>query len=540
MLRHASSSIPWIGSLNRREVLKRASAIGLGGAAASALGGTRLASAETAGEGVRGGTLRYATGGEVPTLDVHLTTALTVTRVMWNVYETLFAWNADFEVIPMLAESHTMSDDQLTHTVTLRQGVPFHNGEELKAQDVIASFERWSALSGLGGNLKDASEEVVAVDDYTVEWRLSRPFSAFLAATALTNQGMAIYPKSVIDATGDDLLSEYIGTGPYRFVEHQADRFVRLERFDDYAALPGEPDGYGGHKYQYFDAMEYIPVPDAAARVAGLQTGDYHYLETLNQEEARSLEGDPNIQIDMLPATTWRGFVLNWRSPLMGDQKIRQAFQAALGSEEILLSSEGEGYFRLDPGLMFQETAWHSTAGEELYNQADPERASQLLQEAGYDGTPIRFMTTQEYLYHYNPSLVARQHLEAAGFAVDLQTYDWATLVDRRTDETAYDCFSYSSVFKSDPVMMDFLQLGSWPGWWTSDRAQGFVDQLQAESDPEVRQQALDDLQQTFYEEVPIVKVGDALAISARPAALKGFTLQTQLGEFFWNAWLEE
>lgn len=529
------------GLFDRREALKRGSAIGLGTTALSGFGGGSIAASRARQEeGVRGGTLRYALGGEPPTLDIHVTTALSVTRVMWNVVETLFAWDENFQIIPMLAESHEVSDDGLVHTVTLRQGVPFHNGEEMTAHDVIASFERWSALSGRGANLMEAADEYLAVDDYTVEWRLLKPFGTFLSAISLTNQGLAIYPKSVIDATGDDPLSEYIGTGPYQFVEHQADRFIRLARFDDYAALPGEPMGYGGHKTQYLDEMEYIPVPDAAARLAGLQAGDYHALETISQEEAVSLDGNANIVVDTLAPSSWRGFVLNWQSPLMGDHRIRQAFQAALDHEQILQASEGEGFYRLDPGLMFQETAWHTDAGGDLYNQNDPERAQALLEEAGYDGTPIRFMTTQEYLYHYQPSVVAQQQLEAVGFTVDMETVDWATLVDRRSDPDAYDVFSYSSVFQPDPAMLGFLQLCNWPGWWCSDPSRELMDQLLEESDVEVRQEVWSQLQATFYEEVPMIKVGDVLNVSALSSQVRGFTLQTQLGEFFWNTWLEE
>jgi len=527
--------------MDRREVLKRGSALGLGVASMAALGGGHVAAARgQEEEGVRGGVLNVAVIGEPPTLDIHQTTATIVATITWSMYESLFTFDQDFNVIPMLAESHEVSEDGLLHTVTLRQGVPFHNGEEMKAADVIASFERWSGISGTGASLMEAVDEYVAVDDYTVEFRMVHPFGAFLPTVSQMNQGMAIYPKSVIDAAGTEPLTDYVGTGPYKFVEHQADRFIRLERFDDYAALDGEPQGYGGHKYQYVDEMMFIPVPDEAARIAGLRAGDYHYLESISADQSEGLQDDPNVVIDVLAPSTWRTFVLNWRSPLMGDVKIRQAFQAALDHEQILQASEGEGFYRLDAGIMLKETAWNSQAGAELYNQNDTEKAKQLLEEAGYDGTPLRFMTTQEYLYYYNASVVAKQQLEAAGFVVDLQVYDWATLIDRRGDEEAWDIVPTGISFKPDPTMLSIMQLCSWPGWWCSDTSRDLLDQLQAESDDAVRHEVFDKLQQAFYDEVPMIKVGDAASLSSRSALLQGFSPQTQHGEIFWNAWISE
>lgn len=531
------------GLIDRREVLKRGSALGLGAATMAAFDGSATATSLLQTEqGVQGGTLNVAVVDEPPTLDIHQTTANVVASITWNIYEALFTFDQEFQVIPMLAESHEVSDDGLVHTVKLRQGVPFHNGDEMTAADVIASFERWSVLNGAGASLMDASEKIVEVDDYTVEWRLTHPFGAFLQTVSQNGQGMAIYPKSVIDAAGEEPLGEFIGTGPYKFVERQADRYTKLDRFDDYAALPGEPDGYGGHKYQYLDEMMFIPVPDQAARVAGLQAGDYHFIdsEAISAEQSEPLETDPNVDIEHLPPTGWRALVLNWRSPLMGDQKIRQAFQFALDHEQILQASEGEGFYRLDPSVMLKETVWYTTTGEELYDPNKTEQAKSLLDDAGYDGTPLRIITSQVTNYHYNTAVVARQQLEAVGFEVDLQVYDWATLIDRRADPDVWDVLTAGLTFNPDPTMMAIMQLCSWPGWWCSDRSRELLEQLQSESEFDARYATWEKLQRVFYEEVPMIKVGDALGVCARATGLKGFVSQSQLGAMYWNMWLEQ
>src|SRR5690606_38174305 len=120
-------------------------------------------------------------------------------------------------------------------------------------------------------------------------------------------------------------------------------------------------------------------------------------------------------------------------------------------------------------------------AGAELYNQNDPEKARALLEEAGYDGTPLRLLSTQEYQYLYNVALVSAQQLEDAGFTVDLQTYDWATLVERRADPEMWDAFTTSDPFKPDPAQMATLQVCNFPGWWCSEETIALVADLRSE-----------------------------------------------------------
>src|SRR5690606_36539557 len=246
------------------------------------------------------------------------------------------------------------------------------------------------------------------VDEMTVEFRLNRPYGTILIALAHNTQACTIHPKSIMEAAGttpftDD--SMVVGTGPYRFVDRQADAYLRLERFDGYVSREEPTNGYAGAKHAWVDQIEYIPVPDVAARVAGLQAGDYHYAMQIPNDQYELLSSTPGIVAEIKDFTIFECFFLNWRSPLMGQQLIREAFRDALDHEAILTAAHGGGGFtRLDPGWMMQQTAFYSTAGEEYYNVNDPEGARAKLEEAGYDGTPVRFMTTQEYPSFYAAS----------------------------------------------------------------------------------------------------------------------------------------
>ena len=274
------------GRLDRRSLLRRAALLGMSGPALAMLvgrdGPPRASAAvlqalqDDPSAGTPGGTLRVATIGEPPHLDEHQSTAEIIAVIGYCAYEGLFTYDDQYQPIPELVETYTVSDDGLTHTMALRQGVVFHNGEELTAADAIASVERWGRISGVGKRLMEKTNELAQVDDSTLEFRLSEPYGTILIALAHNTQACTIHPKSILDAAGDDPMTDpaqYVGTGPYRLAEWQRDAAMRFERFDDYQSAPGDkPIGYGGKKYAYADVIEFIPGPGrggAGGRVAG-------------------------------------------------------------------------------------------------------------------------------------------------------------------------------------------------------------------------------------------------------------------------------
>lgn len=484
----------------------------------------------------RGGQIRVALTGDPPNLDIHQTTDSIVVLVASHMYETLFTWDADYRPVPLLAASHEESEDGLLHTLKLRADVPFHNGETLKAEDVVASIERWSGISGLGEGLMEAVDKIEIVDDLTLEFHMSQPFGTFRMALARQLQGCAIYPKSVLDASDSTSLSEYVGTGPYKFVEWLPDQHILMERFDDYASPGGEVDGYAGPKAQYADRLEFIPVRTEASRVAGLQAGDYHYVETLSPDQVPVLETTEGVAIDVLPSDSWLNIVLNLRSPVLEDLRVRRAIQVALDHEAIMLAAFGEGYYELTPELVPGAPTWYTEAGAEFFNQNDPDRARELLEEAGYDGTPLRIMVTEEIQQEYNGTLTMAQQLEEVGFNIELLVYDGATLSDQRNDETAWEMYAAWASFRPDPVMRNLTSSAT--GWWENEEKDELLAQLQSESDYDRRFEIWEQVQYLFYEEVPRLKIGNSRRVVARSAALQDIG-PTEMQPEFSNAWLD-
>ena len=500
-------------------------------------------SEEPAGEGTFGGKLVVAIISQPPSMDIHQVTGRGIQMSMWHVYESLFTWDAEYAIMPLLAESYEASDDALTHTITLRQGVPFHNGDEMVAADVIASLERWAQLSPTGELLMGSVAEIVEVDDYTIEFNMSSSIGTVPQLLARGGQGAAIYPKSIVDAAGTDFVEEYIGTGPYQFTEFQADRFTLLSRFEDYVGSDGPPSGYAGSKAAYLDELEFVPVSDEAARVAGFQAGEYHYLEEVVADQIQQMQDDPNLVVELLPPRSYGYIGLNHAEGIMADLAIRQAVQAALSVEPMGQASHGDGFFQLGPGIMLPTTVWDSDAGAELYDQGDPEKARQMAEEAGYDGTPIRWLTIQEDLGDYNSAVVCQQQLEEAGFTVELTVVDEATLETTRQTPEGWDVYNGAFILRTDPTLLPFLSSCDYSGWWCSDEKEAAFETLLTETDFDARYEAFETLQRLFYEEVGGIKQQDNLGIMTVAAIVKNFgpdTTHFELEPEFTNAWLEE
>jgi peptide/nickel transport system substrate-binding protein len=236
----------------------------------------------------------------------------------------------------------------------------------------------------------------------------------------------------------------------------------------------------------------------------------------------------------------WPMVVFNKKEGLMTNQKLRQAWQAALDIEPIMKSVAGgrSEFYRLDSSLVPQEIQeWHTKIPGLPWNERNQAKAKRLLQEAGYKGEPIRFMTTQEYKYMYDFALVSKQQLEDVGFNIDLQVLDWATVVKRRANPKEYDAFTSSIGPFYEPTLALFLSC-AWPGWTCDEDIQRVQTQLAQETDPKVRYALWVQQTKQFYEKVPVIRYGDLFGLRGIRKSVQGFNDRTVRPRFF-NAWLD-
>lgn len=483
-----------------------------------------------------GGTLRVATAGDPPSLDLSLSTDTLVLLIVGHVQETLFTWTEDHQPVPLLADGHDVSDDGRIHTITLRRGVTFHDGTALTSDDVVASLERWGRTSGLGAGFSASLTSLETPDDLTVVVTLAHPYGAFRTALARGLQGATIHPRHVLEASSDAELTELIGTGPYRLASWRPGRELRLERFEGYVGPAGPATGYAGTRARHLDAIEFVPMPNEATRLAAIRAGDVHYVADVGPDQAATVPGRDGIVVDRAPADTWLNLVLNLRSDALEVRDVRRAIQLAIDHEAVLQAAVGPGAYELAPDLLPGVPQFESDAGAERYEAHDPATASQLLRASGYDGTPMRFMTALDHLPEHHAALTIAQQLEAVGVVVDLQVLDGAALAARRTDEDAWEMYLASASFRPDPVMRNLTAQAN--GWWEDPAKDRLLADLQTSVDPVERAELWRRVQDAFYEDVPRVKVGNITRLALRSEHLHGVGPSTLQPDFS-NAWLE-
>jgi peptide/nickel transport system substrate-binding protein len=499
-------------------------------------------SALTAEAQKKGGILKVGNLGEPPALDAHWTTASITETLTNHIYEGLYSLDSSNRPIPMLAESHTVSKDGLVYTFKLRQGVKFHNGKEMTSEDVVASLARWGKQSIYGKALFAQVAEWKAVDKYAVEMKLKEKSAIVLISLAVPNNFGAIYPKEIAEKFPPEVkATEWVGTGPFKLAEWKPDQYIRMVRFDDYKSRNEKPNGYGGGKTAYVDEIRWQPVPEVATRVAQVETGELDFADDLNLDAYDRLKKNSNLRPIVAKPYYWLVAVLNKKEGLMTNQKLRQAWQAAIDIEPIMKNVAGghTEFYRMDSSLAPVEISeWHTKLTGLPWNEHNKAKAKKLLQEAGYKNEPIRFMTTQEYKWMYDFALLSKQQLEDAGFNIDLQVVDWATLVKRRNNSKEYDAFTTGIGIFYDPTHPAFLT-ASWPGWTTDEDILKLQSELARETDPKKRMALWEKQTRQFYEKVPVIRYGDLFGLRAIRNTTKGFNEKTERVRFY-NVWVEK
>ncbi|MCG7344940.1 ABC transporter substrate-binding protein [Sporosarcina sp. ACRSL] len=491
----------------------------------------------TAGEDIAGGELNFAYHVQPVTLDPQFTTADATRDISHHIFESLLTFNTSLEIQPMLAESYDVSEDRKEITFNLRKGIKFHNGKEMTAEDVVASLERWHKLSSQARTYLDGTEYEIK-DDYTVVAHLQESTILDLFIYADMTQFAAIMPKEIIEKADVESVDEYIGTGPYELVEWKQDQYIHLAKFADYQSRNEPADGLAGEKKALLDDIFFHIVTDPSIRVAGLQSGLYDIASDIPPDSAQVLMKDDNIKhaIDSSAFTT---MVFNKKAGVFSDQKIRQAANAAINVEDMLIAAYvDEEFYLKDHALSKKEqTGWYTNEGSDVYNTYDPELAKKLLKEAGYNGEEVVILTSREYTNYYNMSVVVKEQLEAAGMNVKLAVTDWSTVLEARQDENRFDIFF--TAFTIRPIPIQYLFMNSeWFGWTDSDEIKRIVDEILYADSLEEAQKFSGELHKAFWDYLPILKPGNNTMITSMSEDVDGY--QFISNPILWNVSLKK
>jgi peptide/nickel transport system substrate-binding protein len=499
------------------------------------------AAAETFRCGATGGALVFGQEAQVPTLDMQFSSSIASRNAAMHFYEMLITRGENKEVIPQIADSWEISDDQLTYTFKLRDDITFHNGKPLTSADVLASFERYQRI-GIDKGLFEPVALMSAPDDYTVVLTLDRPIPVFLEELSSFRNPPVIIPAEQKDAEPGKI--DIIGTGPYRLVEWVPDSHIEMARFEDYSPDTHfeQASGFGGYKQACFDTVTFRIVKEPGARVAGLETGELDVVEDVPTKTAERLRENPEIVLHPLQRWWLQMAIPNLSEPPTDQLAVRKAIQVALDMEEIMEVAT-DGAYDLQPGHQYPGDPYYTEAGGEWFNVHDPERAKQYLEEAGYAGEEIVFSTNTDYTNMYNAALVMADQLKAIGMNIRLDVSDWPTSVSKYTSGEGYNFF--------------FTGNGTGPSIGPRGATGMLIPPANAihaqQEDPELmaawkdmneaptleeRKEAFARMQARIYDQAYLLKLGDLTKMQAARAEVQGF--KPYRAPRFWNVWIEE
>ncbi len=481
--------------------------------------------------------LHVAVSQEAPSLDLHKNSSAIAREIgRGTIWEQLFTLNANSEVVPEIATGYDVSEDGRTYTIYLRDNLTFHNGQHLVADDVVASMNRW--VKGFGAARNQVGDsKFEKVDDYTVKITLAEPSLLFPSLMAGATQPAAIMPASVCaDEDSRGFVKEYIGTGPYKFVEWKLNDYILLEKYDDYVPYgdPNKPlDGWAGYKHAYTDKIYLHYVLESATRVAGLQTGQYDVEFQVDDQAYATISNIPGMNL-LKYKSAEVALVFNKKEGLGSDVNVRKAIRSLVNAEDMMLAREGVGMYDLSSSYMNEGQAfWISNVGDKYYNLNNPVLAKEYFDKAGYDyKTPFRILAAT--INNFDKiALVLQQELEAMGVPTDLTLVDWPTLTQFRADPTKYDLFITS--FGNVPIPTLKLYLGAtWPGWSADPTLQEYMRDIGTSKTMEDAKAAWDKAQLYCWEDyVPVVGLGTQYSSYGLSDKVEGAQLYN--GLFYWN-----
>ena len=381
--------------------------------------------------------LKAVMHSDVKIIDPIWTTAYISRNVGYMLYDTLFALDANNDVKPQMIDKVDISADKLTYTMTLRDGLLWHDGQPVTAEDCIASLKRWSAKDSLGQKVFTGFvSDISSPDPKTIVIKLKEPTGLLLFALGKPSSNVPfMMPKRVAETDPGKQISEFIGSGPFVLKKDEwkpGDKIV-FTKFDKYKPRSEPASGFAGGKVVKVDRVEWLAIADAQQAISALSAGEIDYIEQPPHDLLPLIKADSNLKLVVNHAVGQFTLRPNSLVPPLNNPKIKQALWYALNQEDFLKAAVGNPeYYKICKSYYPCGTPFSTTAGMDGLLSANVKKAQELLKEAGYDGTPIVLMASTDLPILANLGPVAKQLMERAGFKVDMQSMDWQTLVARR------------------------------------------------------------------------------------------------------------
>jgi peptide/nickel transport system substrate-binding protein len=485
----------------------------------------------------QGKTLKVVAHADVKILDPTFTTAYISRNFGYMVYDMPFGLDEKGQPKPQMVDKYTTSKDNKLWTFTLRPNLKFSDGSPVKASDVVASMQRWTAKDSIGRAMTAiAAGEWKAVDDKTFTLTLKEPFGMVLEGMAKPSGfPPVVLPERLAKMSAAQPLPEVLGSGPYIFKRDEwvpGNKAVFVKN-PHYVPRSEPASGLAGGKKVNFDRVEWYYIPDANSATAALRKGEVDLIEQVPPDYINPLRSDAGVKL--VPSGSWQGWmVMNQLHPPFNNPKIRQAVLKAVNQDRFMAAMGYPKDLRVTQCATFFicGSANESSAGAEPYRTPDVNKAKEMLAQAGYKGEKVVLLVPSDVTYLYAEALMAAQTMRSIGMNVDMQTSDWASIGARRAKKDAPDkggwnmYVTVAGSFDSDsPITNAYLSAScgtALPGWPCDKELDELRTAWLKETNAAKRKQLLDKFHERAFEALPYINVGQYSPAMAIRKEIKG------------------
>ena len=494
--------------------------------------------------------LKFIPQSDLAVLDPIWTTAYVTRNHGFMVFDTLYGQDSSFKMSPQMVQGHTISPDEKQWTLTLRDGLMFHDGSKVLARDCAESIRRWGKRDSFGQALMAATDEISAPDDKTIVFRLKRPFALLPDALGKTGSSMcAIMPERLAKTDPFTQVTEMVGSGPYRFVanERVPGSLVVYERFEQYQPITqGTPSFTAGPKIVNFDRVEWHVVPDAATAAAALQSGEVDWWEAPNIDLVPLLKRDRRLTVEIQDPTGLMGCMRpNFLFPPFDNAAFRRALLPAINQNDFMTAAAGTdpSTWYTPTGVFCPKTPMASDVDLNLLTgKHDLDQVKKDILAAGYKGEKVVSLLATDQPTIKAVADVGVALMQSVGINVDDVETDWGTVVQRRVKKTPPEEGGWS-VFYTYWSGMDMFNpavdtsirgngAGGWFGWPEFPKLEQLRNAWLQAPDLSGQQQIAREIQQTFFDVLPYYPLGQLLQPTSYEKALTGVPFGFVL---FWN-----
>ncbi len=466
----------------------------------------------------------------------------------YMVYDTLFSIDEKFDVKPQMVDTWKTSDDGLVWTFTLRDGLEWHDGKPVTAEDCVASLKRWSAKDSMGLKLASFLSEYKVVDAKTFQIVLKEKFGPLLQALGKPSVVVPFMMPARIAATDPNTqISEYVGSGPFvlKLDEWKPGEKIVFLKNTKYKPRAEPASGLAGGKVVTLDRVEWVWIPDSQTQVNALINGEIDMIGSLDFDNLPLLEKTKGIKI--LKGTSPGQFTFrpNWLQPPFNDVRIRRAAAYALSQPDVMQANIGDQrYYRACKALFTCDTPYASTVGMEGLLEGNISKAKELLAEAKYDGTPVVMPQPTDLGVIKQIAPVVKAQLEKAGFKVEVQPMDWQSMVTRLISkkgppsEGGWNAYgtSWSQIDILDPLMNPSIAATcekARAGWPCDPELEKLRDVFIRAETPAAKKAAADAVQVRALEVVTHLPLGEWYGVFATRDTITYPAVLPQVGVFW-------